>query len=327
MRSVGNSGIQASTMGLGTWAIGGAFWGGANKKDSVAVIQKAIDLGVNLIDTAPVYGFGEAELVIGEAISGQRDKVVISTKCGLDWQTTHGTFVVSEENKEIYRYLGKDFLREELENSLRRLNTDYIDIYFTHWQDETTPLDETMEALRAFKKQGKIRAIGASNVTLDQLKQYQSLGGIDVAQEEYSLLHRNIEEDLLPFCIEHNISMFSYCTLCQGLLTGKMKPGHHFSAEDMRARMESFSDENIKRAEVLNQNLQLIADQYQASLAQLIIAWTLVQPGVSHALCGARNVTQLTENIKGADIELSNQDINKIRHLAENSDVFFSMYQ
>ena len=150
-KQIGNSDVTASVLGLGTWAIGGTFWGGSSTSESIKTIQAAIDEGINLIDTAPAYGFGVAEEVVGKAIQGQRDKVVISSKCGLDWDNKRGTFVLHESGRDIYRYLGREFLREELENSLRRLKTDYIDVYYTHWQDETTPLSEVMETLQQFK--------------------------------------------------------------------------------------------------------------------------------------------------------------------------------
>ena len=327
LRSVGKSGINASVIGLGTWAMGGAFWGGTDEQASIKTLQMAIDHGINLIDTAPVYGFGLAEEIVGKATAQRRDQVVISTKCGLDWQSTRGTFVVSESGYEVYRYLGKDFIQQEIENSLRRLQTDYIDIYYTHWQDETTPLAETMEVLQKLKQQGKIRAIGASNVNLEQLRHYQELGGIDVGQEEYSLLHRDIENDLLPFCLKQQISMFAYCPLCQGLLTGKIKPGHNFKPGDMRSALNSFAQENLAKALDLNTKLQQIADRYNATLAQLIIAWTIMQPGITHALCGVRNQQQLEENLTGASIDLEPNDIAKIDQLAKSSGVSFGMYE
>jgi len=322
---VGKSDVNASVVGFGTWPIGGAFWGGSDKKEALVALKEATAQGLTLIDTAPVYGFGVAEEIVGEAIAGVRDKVVISTKCGLNWEDTRGTYSFAESGHEMYRYLGAEFMRQELENSLRRLKTDYIDIYYTHWQDKTTPLEETMDVLKQFKAEGKIRAIGASNINLQYLQDYDALGGIDVGQEEYSLLNRKIEKSMLPFCQQHDIGMFAYCPLAQGLLTGKIHVGRKFNEGDMRAKMKSFSVENIKKAERLNEQLAEIAKGYDATLAQLIIAWTIAQPGITNALFGARNVEQLRENIKAAEVTINADDLARIRQLAEQSDVTFAM--
>ena len=326
-KQIGNSDVTASVLGLGTWAIGGTFWGGSSTSESIKTIQAAIDEGINLIDTAPAYGFGVAEEVVGKAIQGQRDKVVISSKCGLDWDNKRGTFVLHESDRDIYRYLGREFLREELENSLRRLKTDYIDVYYTHWQDETTPLSEVMETLQQFKKEGKIRAIGASNVTVETLKEYQALGGVDVGQEEYSLLHGKIEADILPYCRSQNVGMFAYCSLAQGLLTGKIAVDHQFKDGDMRGSMDSFSKENLHNSRLLNQKLGQIAEKYNITLTQLIIAWTLAQAGITHVLCGARQAEHVLENVKGAAVTLSDVDLKAISELGKASGVTFAMGQ
>jgi methylglyoxal reductase len=326
-KQIGNSDISASVLGLGTWAIGGAFWGGSLESESIKTIQAAINEGINLIDTAPAYGFGVAEEIVGKAIHGQRDKIIISSKCGLNWNDQHGTLVGHESGHDIYRYLGKEFIRKDLENSLRRLKTEYIDIYYTHWQDETTPLSEVMETLQQFKKEGKIRAIGASNATVETLKEYQALGGIDVGQEEYSLLHRHIEAEILPYCQSKNISMLAYCPLAQGLLAGKIAINHQFKEGDMRKSMESFSKENIQKSELLNQRLNKIAKKYDLTLAQLMIAWALARTGITHVLCGARQVGHILENVKAATVTISDTDLEAIRELGQTSGVTFTMYQ
>ena len=192
-RPLGQSGITASVVAHGTWAIGGWMWGGTDVQKSVRSIQASLDAGVNFIDTAPAYGLGLSERIVGEAIRGRRDKVILATKCGLVWHTAKGTFFVDQNGTRIHRYLGAESIRYEVEQSLRRLETDYIDLYQTHWQDPTTPIEETMGTLLDLKKQGKIRAIGVSNCTLDQVRQYRSVGPVDTAQEQYSMLHRELE--------------------------------------------------------------------------------------------------------------------------------------
>jgi methylglyoxal reductase len=215
-REIGSSGLRASAIGLGTWAIGGWMWGGTDEQQSIAAIQASIDEGVSLIDTAPAYGQGRAEEIVGQAIKGRRDKVVLATKCGLVWHTTKGTHFFDYDGKPVHRYLGANSIVHEVEQSLKRLGTDHIDLYITHWQDRTTPISETMEALQKLKEQGKIRAIGASNVSPDELEAYLAAGGPDALQEEYSMIKREIETALLPACrsvvsISRLIMLYSSC--------------------------------------------------------------------------------------------------------------------
>ena len=179
---IGQSGITASVVAHGAWAIGGWMWGGTDVQKSVRSIHTSLDAGVNFIDTAPAYGLGLSERIVGEAVRGRRDKVILATKCGLVWHTGKGTFFVDQNGARIHRYLGADSIRYEVEQSLRRLETDYIDLYQTHWQDSTTPIEETMGTLLDLKKQGKIRAIGVSSCTVAQVRQYRSVGPVDAAQ-------------------------------------------------------------------------------------------------------------------------------------------------
>ena len=324
---IGKTDISASVLGLGTWAIGGDLWGGFNQKEAIATIKESLKLGVNLIDTAPIYGFGRAEEFLGKAIKGIRDEVVISTKCGLQWHSGDGTFVARFHGKDIYRTLHPNHLRKELENSLTRLNTDRIDIYYTHAQDKNTPLDDVVAILQQFKQEGKIRAIGASNLNLQQLQHYQDLGGIDAGQEEYNLLNRKIEAGIFPYCNSKKISMLAYCPIAQGLLTGKMTPSYHFNKKDMRRKMQSFSSNNLQKAEKLNEQLKSIAQRYNASNTQLALAWTIAQSSITHALCGARNITQLKENAKAASLIISPEDIKLMSQLAQQSQVTFAMHE
>src|SRR5688572_26307359 len=186
-RAIGSSGVAASTIGLGTWAIGGWMWGGTDEAESVAAIRAAIDAGVSLIDTAPAYGMGRSEEIVGKAIAGRRDEVVLATKCGLVWHTDKGRHFFDQAGKPVHRYLGAESIAHEVDQSLKRLGTDHIDLYITHWQDPTTPIAETISALEDLRRAGKIRAIGASNVSADDLKAYVAAGRLDAIQEQYSM--------------------------------------------------------------------------------------------------------------------------------------------
>ncbi len=315
-RPIGPSGIEASVVGLGTWAIGGWMWGGTDEAQSVDAIRASIDEGVTLIDTAPAYGMGRSEEIVGRGIKGRRDKVVLATKCGLVWHTQAGNHFFDQQDKPVHRYLGKASIIHELEQSLKRLGTDHIDLYITHWQDPTTPIDETMEALEQLKADGKIRAIGASNTSLADLEAYVASGQLDAIQEEYSMVHRAPEAELLPFCTTHNVSMLSYSSLALGLLSGKIGPDRAFSGDDLRRENPRFSVANREKVARLMADIQPICDRHGATPAQTIIAWTVAQPGITFSLCGARNPDQARENAKAGRIDLSQDDLATIDRAA-----------
>ncbi len=232
MREIGRSGLAASAVGLGTWAIGGWMWGGTDERESVAAIQASLDAGVTLIDTAPAYGLGRAEEIVGKALSGRRDKAVIATKCGLVWHTRQGNHFFDQDGRPVHRHLGRESIFHEVEQSLTRLGTDYIDLYITHWQDPTTPIEETMRALEDLRAAGKIRAIGASNVNLEELEIYVKIGGLDAIQERFSMLDREIEAQLLPVTTANGVATLSYSSLALGLLSGSIGPERVFSGDD-----------------------------------------------------------------------------------------------
>lgn len=315
-RTLGSTSIETSVIGLGTWAMGGWMWGGNDDKESIAAVQKALDSGVSLVDTAPAYGLGRSEELVGKAIKGRRDEVVLATKCGMIWHDTKGTHFVDEEGTPIYRYLGADSVRYELEQSLRRLDTDYIDLYITHWQDSTTPIRETMETLMALKKEGKIRAIGVSNVSEAELSEYLEVGPVDAIQEQYNMLDRQIERTLLPICEANGVSCLSYSSMALGLLSGKIGPDRQFEGDDQRKDNPRFSQENRKKVGAFFSEIESLGSRYQASLAQLVIAWTLSQPNITYALCGARNPQQAAENAAAGEVSLSAEDINSITDAA-----------
>ena len=307
-RPLGQSGIEASVVALGAWAIGGWYWGGTDETQSVDAIHAALDAEINFIDTAPVYGLGRSEEIVGKAIAGCRDQVVLATKCGVVWHTQKGKFRLKEYDEQLYGYLGAESIRYEIEESLRRLQTDYIDLYQTHWQDPTTPIEETMGTLLELKEQGKIRAIGVSNATADDMERYRKLGPLDSDQERYSILDQHIEEEQLPYCRDHGIAVLAYSPLEQGLLTGKVTTEREFAEDDWRTEKPGFDIDSRRTINtMLEEDFQPIADRHGLTLAQLAIAWTVGQPGLTHALVGARNSQQAAENAAG-DVVLSSQE-------------------
>jgi len=309
VRPLGQSGIQASVVGLGTWAIGGTWWGGTDEKDSIDAIRAGIDAGVNLIDTAPMYGPETSEILVGKAIAPYRDRVVLATKCGLVMGGSDGELFFTMGDTPVYRLLRPDSIRRELESSLRRLQTDHIDLYQSHWQETTTPIEDTMAGLMALKDEGKIRTIGVSNAQVSHLEGYHAAGPLDSAQEKYSMIDRRLEEAVLPYCREHDIAVLAYSPLELGLLTGKMTPEREFNEGDQRKGNPKFGPENVSKINAMLQEFAPIADAHSVTIAQLVIAWTVHQPGLTHALVGARNPKQALENAKAGDVRLSESEL------------------
>lgn len=312
MREIGASDVMASAVGLGTWAIGGWMWGGTDEAESISAIHASLDAGVTLIDTAPAYGLGRSEEIVGKALQGRRDKAVIATKCGLVWHTRKGNHFFDQDGRPVHRYLGRDAIFHEVEQSLKRLGTDYIDLYITHWQDPTTPVAETLDALKELKRAGKIRAIGASNVDARDLKAYIAAGGLDAIQERFSMIDREIEKELLPLTTANRSSTLSYSSLALGLLSGKIGPDRVFSGDDQRKGNPRFSTENRRKVASFAEAISPVARSSDATIAQIVIAWTLAQPGVNFALCGARNPAQARDNARAGEIRLSPEDLSTI---------------
>ncbi|UCF35546.1 MAG: aldo/keto reductase [Acidobacteriota bacterium] len=323
-RLIGKSGISASAVSLGAWAIGGWLWGGQDDDQSIRAIQASIDSGINFIDTAPIYGFGRSEEIVGKAIRGRRDEVIIATKCGLRWQKDfpkQGNYHFSSDEAgiqqrgsdgalyDVYRFLGPESIRWEVEQSLRRLQIETIDLYQTHWQEETTPIEDTMATLLELKAEGKIRSIGVSNAKVHHMEKYRSVGQLDADQEKYSMLDRKLESGSLPYCRKHDVAMLAYSPLANGLLTGKIGPDREFGAGDLRTWNKRFTVENRRKVASLLRELEPIAESYQLTLAQLVIAWTIAQPGVTHALVGIRNEAQAKANAKAGVVDLSDTDL------------------
>jgi methylglyoxal reductase len=328
-RVLGQSGIEASVVGLGTWAMGGWMWGGTDEKASIGAIHAAIDAGINLIDTAPAYGFGVSEEIVGKAIHDRRESVVLATKCSMVCDPTVGEpkFRSNAQGRDpngmikIHINLKPDSIRREIEDSLKRLQTDHIDLYQTHWQESTTPIEDTMGALEDFRREGKIRAIGVCNATVEHMKQYAAAGQLDSDQENFSMLKRGLQTEQLPYCLENNVAVLAYSPLALGLLSGKIGPDRQFPMGDLRSEHPSFTKDNRQRVADLLDKFTPIAERHRATLAQLVIAWTVHQPGLTHALCGARTIQQAEENAAAGRIQLSADEVQTMSKAIAGSDI------
>jgi methylglyoxal reductase len=319
-RPLGSSGLSASVVGLGTWVLGGgAIWGkDTDDAESIRAIHAALDAGINLIDTAPAYGWGRSEEVVGRAIRGRRDQVIIATKCGLWTDDDRGSFFTEFDGRSMRRSLRPDTIAIEIERSLKRLGVDCIDLYQVHWPSvppDFTPIADTMECLLKLREAGKIRAIGVCNVSLDELKEYLRCGDVVSDQFRYSMLQRDAEWDILPFCKKRGLASLTYMSLEQGLLTGKVGMERVFSPGEFRSN-EAWNPWLAlpNRRHVLD----LLADwndltrKYECTLAQLVIAWTVARGGVTHALIGGRTVAQVQENAYGGELKLELTDLKRM---------------
>ncbi len=284
-------------------------------------IQTAIDAGINLIDTAPVYGFGHSEEVVGRAIAGRRDQVVLATKVGLVWDRQQGELFFAcdadgslspDGSMKIHKFLGAESVTAEVERSLKRLKTNHIDLIQTHWQDVTTPIEDTVGALLKLKQQGKVRAIGACNATVEQLELYRAAGALDTDQERYSMIDRKLDPEQRPWCQANDVAILAYSPMAHGLLTGKVTPDRQYGSGDLRANGGRFTPENIRAVLAMLEQIKPVAQENQLTLAQLVVAWTLARPGVTHALVGARRPDQAIENAVAGNTDLSAQDIARI---------------
>jgi aryl-alcohol dehydrogenase-like predicted oxidoreductase len=276
---------EVSRIGLGTWAIGGWMWGGSDLEMSIQTVLAAFEQGINLIDTAPAYGAGLSEQIVGRAIAehGGRAQIVIATKAGLE--STEGN---------VRRNATRNAIRQEIEDSLRRLQTDYIDLYQIHWPDPLVPIEETASALDHLYQQGKIRAIGVSNYSIEQMNLFRAAASLHTAQPPYNLFERGIEKDVLPYCREHAIATLVYGALCRGLLSGKMRPETMFVGDDVRKIDPKFQSPRYTQYLTAVDRLDRFArEHYGKRVIHLAVRWLLDQPGVSVALWGARRPAQL----------------------------------
>jgi aryl-alcohol dehydrogenase-like predicted oxidoreductase len=276
--------LRVSRVALGTWAMGGWMWGGTDERESVATIWAALDQGMNLIDTAPVYGFGVSEEIVGRAITdaGLRAHAIVATKVGLEWR-----------DGKVYRNATRARIMREIDDSLRRLRTDYVDIYQVHWPDPLVPIEETAEAMRALYEQGKIRAIGVSNFSVAQMERFRAVAPLHVLQAPYNLFERDIEAEILPYCHANNILTLGYGALCRGLLSGRMQPDTAFEGDDLRRVDPKFQPPRF--AQYLNavrELDQLAKGRFHRRVIHLAVRWMLDQ-GIGVALWGGRHPDQL----------------------------------
>ena len=307
-RQLGNTDMHITSIGLGTWAIGGAgwaaSWGAQDDNDSIGAIHRAVDLGLNWIDTAAVYGLGHAEEIVGRALKGRSHRPYIFTKCsrkiGADGQLTG--------------VLKADSIRQEVEDSLRRLQVDVIDLYQIHWPIPDEDIEEGWRTMAELKQAGKVRYIGVSNFDASQLKRIQAIAPVSSLQPPYSLVRREIEAEILPFCLQHNIGVIVYSPMASGLLTGAMTPERILSLpeNDWRSRNAQFREPLLSRNLALVTLLHNIGKRHDKTPGEVAIAWTLHNPAVTAAIVGSRRPSQLDQVVGAADFRLSEDEVQEI---------------
>ncbi len=325
MHTLGQSNLRVSPVILGAWSYGGWYWGGAEDEASIRAIHAAIDAGITSIDTAPVYGFGRSEEVVGRAIAGRRQQVQILTKVGLRWDTDEGEHFFDTEDPDgkswrVTRNLRPDSIRLEVERSLSRLGVEHIDLVQCHWPDPSTPIPDSMGALAELVKEGKIGAVGVSNFSPEQMAEASSaLGDVPLAsnQPRYSLLHRQIERDVLPHAQSNDIGIIVYSPMARGILTGKVDLARTFPKGDGRADEPLYHPENRATVLAALKEVEALAQDVGCTLANLAVAWVLHQPGVTAALVGARTASQAEENAKAMMVELSDDVVERMRAVFE----------
>jgi len=321
-RQLGASDLKVSAVTMGTWAIGGWMWGGTDERAAIAAIQQAVDVGMTSIDTAPMYGFGLAEEIVGKAIAGRRDQVQVLTKYGMRWDLREGQFWFKTTTFEgsqapVHRCAKAHSVVEECERSLKRLGVDVIDLYQCHWRDNTTEVEETMEAIARLLEQGKIRAAGVSNFTAEEIDRARRIVPIASDQPPYSMVKRDIEDELVPYCIANDVGLVVYSPLQLGLLSGKLTMERQFTGDDQRRNSPYFKPDNRRKVIDFLEALRPIAEEHDATIAQLVINWTIHRPGITAALVGARNPEQAAENAKAADFTLTEEETARVNELLE----------
>ncbi|MGI6148737.1 MAG: aldo/keto reductase [Firmicutes bacterium] len=311
-RQLGKTDLKVSVLGYGCWAAGNQ-WDDSSDEASIRAIQTAIDLGINFFDVAPVYGYGHAEQVLGRAIAGRRDKVYIATKCGLTW----------DDNGRTYRNLTRENILREIDESLRRLNVDYVDLYQVHWPDPNVPIEETFTTLEELKRSGKVRYIGVTNFSISLIEQAQEYTEIVSDQVLYNMIDRNSddyhgldlnyrsEQEILPYCAEEQLGFIPYSPLCQGLLTD------HFdrdaiSQRDVRTANRQLRGEALKRNLAVREELLKVAEDYGRPLSQLALNWLIQKPAVTSIIAGALNEHHVQQNAGALEWSLSESDLDRI---------------
>ncbi|WP_348267158.1 aldo/keto reductase [Edaphobacter paludis] len=307
-RQLGNSDLHLTPIGFGAWAIGGGnwefAWGSQDDSESVAAIERALDLGINWIDTAAIYGLGHSEEIVVKALKNTSHKPYIFTKCSMRWH----------EDRSIYRSLKAASLREELENSLTRLGVETIDLYQIHWPDPDEDIEEGWETLAKFKQEGKVRYIGVSNFSVDQLKRAIKIAPVTSLQPPYSLLNRNVEAEILPFAQQNNIGVINYSPMASGLLTGKMTRERieNMPQDDWRRKAPQFKEPKLSRNLKLVELLAAVGKTHDVEPGVVAVAWTLHHPAITAAIVGARRSDQIEGTIKAASFRLTEEEYQRI---------------
>ena len=318
-RQLGSSDVYVSPVIFGAWAIGGWMWGGNEERDSIDAIRASLDHGVNTIDTAAIYGMGYSEELVGRAIKGYpRDKVVIATKCGMRWDSEEGSDPWPQKDNAgrdvvIRKNAKPQSIFFECEQSLKRLGVDVIDVYQIHWPDVSTRPEESLAAMGKLLTQGKIRSIGVSNYDAEWMRRGMTAAPLHSLQPPYSLIQRKIEQQILPYCREHNVGVIVYSPMERGLLAGSVPPERQFAPGDHRAKHKFFTVENRQRVLAALEKIKPIADGHGASYAQAVINWTFGEPGVTSAIVGARNAEQAAHNAGAMRFTLSAEERAAIR--------------
>ena len=314
-RQLGNSDLHITPIGYGAWAIGGGnwefAWGSQDDNESVATIERAIDSGINWIDTAAIYGLGHSEAIVAKALQNISSKPYVFTKCSMRWH----------DDRQIYRSLTAASVREELENSLRRLEIDTIDLYQIHWPNPEAEIEEGWEALAKLQQQGKVRYIGVSNFNVEQMKRAQKIAPITSLQPPYSLLNRNIEPEVLPYCQQNKIGVINYSPMVSGLLTGKMTVERiqQMPADDWRKRSPNFNEPKLSRNLKLVEILREIGNSHRVEPGVIAIAWTLRHPAITAAIVGARRPDQVDGVLAAATLRLTDQEAKRIESFLQSN--------
>ncbi len=323
-RMLGKSDVRVSPVVFGAWAIGGWMWGGNDDQEALGAIAASIDHGVNTIDTAAIYGMGHSEELVGRAIAGRRDQVCILTKCGMRWDTEQGSDPWPQKDnagKEVVirKNAHPQSIQWECEQSLKRLKIDMIDLYQIHWPDVSCRPEESIAAMEKLRQQGKVRAIGVCNYDVQWLQRASSVATVASNQPPYSLLQRNIEKEILPWCREHEVGVIVYSPMERGLLTGKVTEDREFAPGDHRAKHKYFTKENRRRVLDALEKIRCVTEAHNASFAQVVVNWTIQQPGITAALVGARNAEQAAQNAGAMSFTLSAQERAAIRAAFDES--------
>jgi aryl-alcohol dehydrogenase-like predicted oxidoreductase len=310
-RKFGKTDMEITPIGFGSWAIGGNAWGPQDDEEAVGAIRRALDLGINWIDTAAVYGFGHSEELVARALKGVSERPYVFTKCSLVW----------DENANVENVLEKDSVKRECKDSLRRLQADVIDLYQIHWPNPEEDIEEGWSALAELKEEGKVRHIGVSNFNVEQMERAQEIAPVETLQPPYNLIDRNIEEEILPYCGERDIGVIVYSPMKSGLLTGKMTPERvqNLPSDDWRRDAPEFNEPRLSRNLELVGLLEEIGEEHGRSPAEVAIAWTLRHPAVTAAIVGGRRPDQVDGIIGAAELRLSEDELERIeRFLDEN---------